>query len=661
MKTNAFYKLFLLAVISSSLSTHLDAQGNIFRRDQLAKRRADIASGTIARNLKKVNGIMFSDSGVVSGFVMRKTGQLQVYYAYANRLDRELPANAALITHFVKGDSSRSDSLLPRFPNRTGWWRAIMNWCLGYTDYRYEYDYTNVGSPEEVYLYNVGHVTQGDSVQFFYVSDDIQTGDSVLYGIYSADTAGTGWNVIFGNVDYCIYDYTDVLNVYIGVNDAPEIMLGETKYYYATEADSKLTIHETTSHELPSEAVHSDVWGETPVTAVTDKDNSGRKLGVYWEKKYPVYTGNEFTGMENLPAGMIRLVGRYWHADSLYTVKLTTGNYNPQKDLVIEVKKPSTLGNDYGPNSDGSRRTTVSDVFSHPYNLDSIIINYAGKYGIPPQILKADMQQESNFQPAYRWEPFVDVVYIQNGVSKYMDDDFRYKKTATSEGQPGIPTNHTNVYPIPYPTNDYKTIWERFFEQSWDLNGGTGTNRYPKRTWYTDPSDEWQLKYNKKAHELSVYQLTEDEVDIAAREYANEWLRDEYREGVMSEGIAQTRTAASYGLMQMLYMTAVDRHYPFERTSDPPVPAPCHLPEYINITDTNLAYAVPFLLAKIKDELITQGDGSGKAYNWSYGFESTILVGLNLYNGKKKDDPERYSWHYGFEVFDKVYQYVPMK
>jgi hypothetical protein len=657
MKTITRLGLSLL-IILLSISGILSAQVVI-------KERVIIGSGgVVPPNSGMIKGnvkTMFTSNGVISGFVMQKTGQLQVYYAFCDRLDYELPANASLIVHFLKGDSLRSDSIITRFYNMIPWQRYIYNGCLGENQYRYAYNYNITGSPENVYLYNVGPVSEGDTVQFYYSSNSIVTGDSVLYAIYSADSLTTGWNVIFGDYDWCISDFNDVLNIYVGVQ-ANEIMLGETKYYYATEADGKLTIHETTSHELPSGAVGTDIWGNNPVdTVIVDAGKSGRKLGVYWEKKYPIYTGNEFTGMGNLPTGMIRLVGRYWHKDSVYTVKLTTGNYTPQASLVIEVKKPTKLGNDYGPLGGGGRRTTVSDVFSNPYNLDSIIINYAGKYGIPPQILKADMQQESNFQPGYRWEPFVDVVYIQNGVSDYMDDDFRYKKTATSEGDPGIPTDHTNVYPIPYPQGDYRTIWERFFEQSWDLNGGTGTNRYPKRTWYTDPSDEWQSYYNEKYYELVDGELNREQVKQAAREYANGWLRDEYREGVMSEGIAQTRTATSYGLMQMLYMTAVDRHYPFERTSDPPEPVPSHLPEYINITDTNLTYAVPFLLTKIKDELAAQGDGRGKNNSWSYGFESTILVGLNLYNGKKKDDPARYSWHYGFEVFDKVYQYVPIK
>jgi hypothetical protein len=449
-----------------------------------------------------------------------------------------------------------------------------------------------------------------------------------------------------------MFDSSRVFEDTIVVKGA-EIMLGETKYYYATEAEDKLTIHETTLPELPAGAVTTDIWGNNPVdTVMTDPAKSGRRMGVYWEKEKRIPTDTA----HNLPTGMIRLIGRYWHKDSVYTVKLTTKNYPTPASLGIEVKKPSRLGDDYGPLPGGGRRTTVSDVFGNPYNLDSIIINYAGKYGIPPQILKADMQQEGNFQPAYRWEPFVDA-YIQDEELQYMDSDFRYKKTTNSEGQPGIPTTHTNVYPIRYPQNDYRTIWNRFFSQSVDLNPGTDTNRYPKRLWKSYPRSRWETKYNTKLNLLRRRNIRLSEAKTTAREYANDWLRDEYRGGVMSEGIAQTRTAASYGLMQLQYATAVEeRNYPLDRTGG----GQDHLPEYINITDTNLTYAVPFLISRIDSELVAQGDGSGKANNWSYGYERTVIVALNRYNGKK-DAPARYSWHYGFDVLEKVYQYIPVK
>jgi len=61
------------------------------------------------------------------------------------------------------------------------------------------------------------------------------------------------------------------------------------------------------------------------------------------------------------------------------------------------VRKPTRLGEDYGPLPGGGRRTTVSDVFGNPFSLDNNIIEYAGVYGIPPQFLKADINRKAIF------------------------------------------------------------------------------------------------------------------------------------------------------------------------------------------------------------------------------------------------------------------------
>lgn len=130
----------------------------------------------------------------------------------------------------------------------------------------------------------------------------------------------------------------------------------------------------------------------------------------------------------------------------------------------------------------------------------------------------------------------------------------------------------------------------------------------------------------------------------------------------MSNGIAQTRTAASYGLMQIIYISAVRyRDYPFD-TYDKPGN---HLPEYLNIADTNLTYSVPFLLSKIQSELETEGDGSNKPNEWVLGFENTLIYSLNMYNGvtntkaTETNPNTRYNWHYGYDVIKLVHLYIP--
>ncbi len=618
MKTNAFYKVFLLAVISSSLSTHLDAQGNISRRDQLAKRRAAIASGTTVRKIKKDNGLMFEDHGVVSGFVMQNTGQLQVYYAFANRLDRELPANAALITHFVKGDSSRSDSLIPRFPNVTPWSRYFYNACYGTYQYRYEYDYTNAGSPENVYFYNAGHVSKGDTIQFFYRSDDIQTGDSVLYAIYSADTAGTGWNVIFGNVDYCIYDYTDVLNVYIGV--APEIMLGETKYYYAILENSVLKIKETTSTQLPSGAIGDDVWGDNPAAALLDQSNSGRRLGTYWEKEKPIPNGSG-----TLPRGMIRLVGRYWHADSSYKVNLSASNSGQTATITIEVKKPARLGN----SQYAIDRRFSRDVFDHPIDIDSICIFYGGLYGIPPQLIKGQMEKESRyidnfgFSPAYRYEPYT-AQFWDEVRNRRNNPFFITNSICTPE-----PPTHQHVRDINYFT-EVQSVWNVIVNHSQLINDipDDPHRLYGIRT-YSDTMNFDPYKMPKRIYHafLSHYQ---DELGLELQEAADSarnrmivFLRDEWDYHVPrnNKGLinvtAQTRIASSYGLLQPMYTKAL--LFGYQENNN-------YLPELLNVTDTMMVVAMRYQKNKLRNyvgALMEENNNS-----WLNGYENGFFLGV---------------------------------
>ena len=357
-----------------------------------------------------------------------------------------------------------------------------------------------------------------------------------------------------------------------------------------------------------------------------------------------------------MPKNIIRLVGRYWEDGKTYKATLTAHSPDGKTASIdIEVSKPSSLGN---------TNQTVKDVFGNEQNIDDLLIKYAGLYGIPPQILKADIDDESSFQPGYRWEPFVDAAMQYNN-AKYMRSDFRYRKSINpnNEGDPDVPTNHENVSPIQYPRNDYSTIWERLYDESGTLNPGTQVNRYPIGLWYQNPKKQWQKYYNAKFTKLTVEGKSYDAANSGAIAYANHFLEYKYLHGIMSTGIAQTRSAASYGLMQILYTTAVDRNYPFDTYSDN---NPSHLPEYLNITDTNLAYSVPYLLKLINRELESSGDKSNDPAEWSRGFEGTLIPSLNMYNGKtatevtKGNKDTRYNWHYGFDIINKSQTYLPV-
>ncbi|MGD0339302.1 MAG: hypothetical protein ABSB78_10980 [Bacteroidota bacterium] len=440
------------------------------------------------------------------------------------------------------------------------------------------------------------------------------------------------------------------------VNNTNGILLGETKYYYATEEDGELKIHETTDPtKLPGGGLDDVTFGD-PVAAQGSENNP-----VYWEDQYPTYSGNNFTGSDSLPKGMLRLVGRYWEEGKTYKTKLTANRVSDEKtaSIEIEVMKPDSLGNTH---------RTVIDVFGNSFNLDSIIILYAGKYGIPPQFIKGDVQAESNaFNPSYRWEPFYDAWHIQknagkDGTSIYFTDDFQYRiKSFSDKGHPEIPTDHTNLYDGVGRISAYPgyvgTIWEEFYKYCSVVNPSAIKNLYPQTNahgdtiWYTYPVEIWNKKFEDTKKALQNNEnLIDEQKEAAARDTANNWLRYQWQKGIMNTGIAQTRTASSYGLLQMMYPTAHgDRNYPINDN---------HLPEYLNIADTNFYYAVPFMGMKLDAELVNL---SNKTSNWTNGFEMTFLKAYDRYNGATENSGNIGKKGYGKAVLRYSRNYLPKK
>ncbi len=54
---------------------------------------------------------------------------------------------------------------------------------------------------------------------------------------------------------------------------------------------------------------NENVWSDDPVIIGEDEN---KKSGIYWEKKYPIFSGSRFIGMSNVEPGIIRIIGRYW-------------------------------------------------------------------------------------------------------------------------------------------------------------------------------------------------------------------------------------------------------------------------------------------------------------------------------------------------------------
>jgi hypothetical protein len=405
----------------------------------------------------------------------------------------------------------------------------------------------------------------------------------------------------------------------MGINPPQEILLGETIYFQAVKDPIQTPNHEKNIIIVPLKKLSDKIATTLQDAKFTVSRFKGDedKLGVYYDTKID-------SDGTNLEPGIIRLVGRYWKPGdgNEYIVKLEASTWDRYGHMYVQVKKPIVLGD---PSlTDENRHTKVKDVLGNDLWLDEWIIKYAGEYGIFPQIIKAQIQCESNFKPAYRWEPFKDAEEQREGNFK----GSRYKITLDprSEGNPPIPwEDHKNARPI-YPHGEYMTIWDRFYNNSTWLNPSASSNTYDgKRSngeyiWSIDDADGWESKFLKAISNI------ENSVDDA-RTLANKWLHDKYRK---IDQTAQTRIVASYGFLQMLYTSAVYlRNYHKDLMNGT---CYAHLPEYLNETENNFNYAIPYLASILSNVIKELSDKDG---NWPLGYEAKMKIALNSYNGRK--------------------------
>ena len=418
-----------------------------------------------------------------------------------------------------------------------------------------------------------------------------------------------------------------------------EILLGETKYYYVKDdGDGNLSIEETTD-STRNPGVQQNVWQGSPVTVVIDGPNSGKKLGVYWEKKAP--------GGSLLLPGMVRLVGRYWHADSVYRVNLIA-TYSGNPSRTIEVKKPVRL---FDQNVFDKPFNTTQNIKDAALNIDSLCIWYGGTIGIPPQVIKGQMFRESyhvrnRFDPSYRYEPWADYGFAHGRYSvSYSSQPFWVTGAGTyamGEGK-AIPLDHKNVEPVYYPTGpisiaDYITDpsnWPRYFTRETrefvGLDGSSRSDNLTKR--FREYCDKWYYVYllpiGKGALDAAI--------DLIQRD-----IRKKYTD------YAQTRKAASYGLIQMLYTTAIESRLGFNRGKSI---SNSSAPEELNDETIEMPFYRTFTEKNLKLEF-----GAPNAIvpndSWPKGWEQTWMNSLARYNKKEG---------YPASVFDHARKFYPQE
>ncbi|MFC2134615.1 hypothetical protein ACFLTH_08365 [Bacteroidota bacterium] len=422
-----------------------------------------------------------------------------------------------------------------------------------------------------------------------------------------------------------------------------EILLGESKYFGVKKknGEEKHEIVELTSiyGSAPTwpdlgegwGKVETDIWGTKPIEIISKDTN--QLPGVYWEKKWFDNTDNS---NKTLDAGIIRIIGRYWEEgkEENYKVKLKASFAGSNVETAIKVIKPSKVGDN---------KNTYMDVRGNTVPLDEKIIKYSGEYGILPQIIKAQIQNESNFRAAYRYEPFQNAWGISTN-SIYTKN--RYKiKSSSDLGKPTIPEDHTNVYPNNY-WGYQNTIWEFFYNHSSTLNPsiefGSKEDLYPQRNskgnllWFKSAAEHYNNVFKSKVAELSTNPFFSTiETVIIAHEAANSWLRYEYAEGRMNTGIAQTRMSASYGILQVTYYYARENRGFVENDKNYPE----KLNESESIKMAIKALATDFLVEELEDS-----STDNKIFNWDGGFETRMKFALNLYNGRRNKNS------YGIEI-----------
>jgi hypothetical protein len=292
-----------------------------------------------------------------------------------------------------------------------------------------------------------------------------------------------------------------------------------------------------------------------------------------------------------------------------------------------------------------------------------MIVRFAGEHGIPPQVIKAQIERESGFKPAYRWEPFVDADY--HGWNRTILNNRHRILSLTDLGTPGIPTNHTNVFPHPY-WGYQGSAWDLLFRHSSDLNTNVArhssqdlyprTNSAGSRLWYEEPYRIWENVFTEVSDRVIKDGHPADTAFHYARAIANEWLRDYYLKGAL-KNVAQTRIASSYGLLQTLYATAIEKGYPPNTASHPP--ERLNESERSQFSEESCTYGTRYLSHQLNRENVYQGNGEN---NWLMGWEPSLQIALSLYNSPGSFKKEsRVTYGYGIDVIHRSQRYLPGK
>jgi len=418
-----------------------------------------------------------------------------------------------------------------------------------------------------------------------------------------------------------------------------EILLGETKYYQAKPDPNNnaglifVEMSETSSWVAGGQPAQFTVTAEKPTN----------KLGVYYE-----FRDNDAL---KLAGDMIRLIGRYWRQDTTYKVRLNATSGTRSGSIVIEVKKPTRL---HDSEVFPKPFKTTENIRGLPLDIDELCIRYGGSIGIPPQVIKGQMFQEGDksgdrINPSYRYEPWQDSRFAnqanRENALAYAQQPFWVtgkppKPMGLGKAIPAqhTPDEHKNVMPIYYPETSTTIAefalghWEKIYWNSKDY-------KIPGSAELTRIWRERFLRYFVQALTVRTSPPVANPDQLATFS-VKQYVRDNYT------ALAQTRKAASYGLVQIIYTTAimpmlgfnkgksVDASSSPEELSDETI----EMPFYESFTEKNLRRVFGD-----KNAIVPEGD-------WAKGWEGTWKESFKPYN----DDPP-----YAKSVFNHAKKFYP--
>jgi hypothetical protein len=207
-------------------------------------------------------------------------------------------------------------------------------------------------------------------------------------------------------------------------------------------------------------------------------------------------------------------------------------------------------------------------------------------------------------------------------------------ESETELGDPPIP-HHNNIRDLRGPLDNYPgfiTVWEIYNEKNHGQNKMYGFKAYKdmKRDYWDVYNLNWVDTLKRRGVNAN---LIVDSARVLADTSYIKFLRDSIGGKGMYGTPAQTRIAASYGLMQLTYFSGATSFvgYGYNYPNNDPE----YRPEFIMIPDINIEYGCKHFLGKLRSKKALGSVKYLEEDTWprEKAYELSYWRGLKLYNG----------------------------